>query len=301
MALSISHFTSCKILPRLSRDNLYRLSSSSSSITMKSAVSDKQSYWTDINADVKTYLEHSLPIRAPVVVHQPMHDLVFAAPKTMASALCIAAYELVGGQRSEAVVAAACAINLVHAASHTHAHLPNLLERTTPSAYGANIELLTGDAISPLGFELLARSDVEGGNSERILRVIIEIARAMGGQGVVHGRYMHVKWAKGQKGEDGVDVIQEVCKKEAALYACGAACGAILGGASEEEVEKLRTYGLYIGMIWGMMYGAGREESDRLKIAKGLAPLALEELEGFDGEKVSEFSSLVGVWLGLSE
>ncbi|KAL5978647.1 hypothetical protein ACLOJK_029764 [Asimina triloba] len=54
---------------------------------------------------------------------------------------------------------------------------------------------------------------------------------------------------------------REVCrKKEGALYACGAACGAILGGAYEEEIEKLRRFGLHAGTIYGLLYGAGKGE-----------------------------------------
>ncbi|KAF6168159.1 hypothetical protein GIB67_011544 [Kingdonia uniflora] len=49
-------------------------------------------------------------------------------------------------------------------------------------------------------------------------------------------------------------VTLQVCKKiENRLYSCGSACGAILGGVSDDEIEKLRSYGLYIELIHDIM------------------------------------------------
>ncbi|KAK9187960.1 hypothetical protein WN944_019359 [Citrus x changshan-huyou] len=53
-----------------------------------------------------------------------------------------------------------------------------------------NTELLVADAMLPFGLELLASSDnPAGNNSGRILRVMVEMTRAMGSQGVVEGQY----------------------------------------------------------------------------------------------------------------
>ncbi|KAL5978645.1 hypothetical protein ACLOJK_029762 [Asimina triloba] len=304
-ALSLQKFTVTKTLPSSSTNNLRRPSLLPCSKTMATPVSAQPSVWASINADITAYLRRTLTKREPLVVHEPMHDLVFAAPETMAPALCIAAFELVGGARTEAVLAAASAINLLRAAAYTHEHLPNLLERETPAAFRANIELLTGDSISPLGFELLARSYGDGGGveeSERIRRVIVEVARAGGARGAVEGQYKHVRWAKGSDGGEGdrLEMVKEVCrKKEGALYACGGVCGAILGGAREEEIEKLRRFGLHVGTIYGLLYGAGKGERGALAAAREVAPLALRELEGFEERKVGEISSLVDMALGL--
>ncbi|KAL5978643.1 hypothetical protein ACLOJK_029760 [Asimina triloba] len=94
-------------------------------------------------------------------------------------------------------------------------------------------------------------------------------------------------------------MVKEVCrKKEGALYACGGVCGAILGGAREEEIEKLRRFGLLVGTIYGLLYGAGKGQRGALAAAREVAPLALRELEGFEERKVGEISSLVDMPLG---
>ncbi|GFZ22001.1 hypothetical protein Acr_29g0011630 [Actinidia rufa] len=259
---------------------------------------NSQSYWASIEAEIEAHLKQAIPVRPPVEVFEPMHHLVFAAPRTKAPALCVASCELVGGDRTLALATASAL--LMHSAAYTHENLPLTdRPRARPAirhAYNPNIELLTGDGIVPFGFELLARTvDLTQNNSDRVLRVIIEMAHAVGSQGVVEGQYNEFL-AFQSNGEELHDEkwLEHVCKKkEGELHACGAACGAILGGGSEEEIEKLRKYGLYVGMIEGILNGMGRNEKGLLEMAEKLGALALKELESFSGTKAEAISSLV--------
>ncbi|KAH9749824.1 Heterodimeric geranylgeranyl pyrophosphate synthase small subunit [Citrus sinensis] len=133
-----------------------------------------------------------------------MRHFVFAAPVNMAPVLCVAACELVGGHREQAIVAAA-ALHVMHAASFIHA---NQIQ-----SFSWRMQCFR------FGLELLASSDnPAGNNSGRILRVMVEMTRAMGSQDV--------------------EMTYETYKKnEGGLHTCGAACGAILGGGSVEEIE----------------------------------------------------------------
>ncbi|CAA3014552.1 heterodimeric geranylgeranyl pyrophosphate synthase small subunit, chloroplastic-like [Olea europaea var. sylvestris] len=251
-----------------------------------------QSYCVSNEVEIKEYLKKALPIRPPFSVFEPMHHLTFTAPRTKAPVLCIAACELTGGDRSRALAAAAAAaLHLMHAATFTHENLP-VTDRPRPKPevphkFGPNVELLTGDGIMPFGLELLARSmDQAQNDPDQILRVIVEITRAIGSQGMIDGRYRELEMDLSQ--ENTGRVMDYVCeKKKVELHACGAACGAILGGGDEVEIEKLRKYGDYVGMIHGMLNGIGKnkeglieEKTERLRI------LALKELEIFKGKNV---------------
>lgn len=67
--------------------------------------------------------------------------------------------------------------------------------------------------------------------------------------------------------------------RQGELYACGAACGAILGGGSEEEIEKLRKYGVYAGMIQGLLVHHGKNSSSNTtEMVEKLRVLAMEQL-----------------------
>lgn len=163
--------------------------------------------------------------------------------------------------------------------------------------YGPNIELLISDGIVPFAMELLAQSgDPIRNNSERILRVIVEITRAFGSQGVVEGQYYELQQSALNDGGSSQRERNEraVEKKEGRLHACGAACGAIMAGGSELEVEKLRRYGFNVGKIIKILSEYEGEKDERfVKIVEEMRNLGLEELKGFEEEKIEAIRSFV--------
>ncbi|CAJ1971407.1 unnamed protein product [Sphenostylis stenocarpa] len=220
-----------------------------------------QPHWASLQAEVEAHLRQTIPIKEPLEVFRPMHQLVFAAPHTTVPTLCLAACELVGGHRSEAMAAAA-ALLLSLANAHAHEHLDD--------SEGANIALLTGDGVVSFGFELLARGEGAGRErAERVVRVIVEISRAVGSGGLIDSQHM----AKKLRAEGMKRVVE---KRDGGLHACGAACGAVLGGGSEEEIEKLRRFGFHVGMMRGM----AQRGFDKLDVEEQ-RNLALKELHFF--------------------
>ncbi|XP_042477306.1 heterodimeric geranylgeranyl pyrophosphate synthase small subunit, chloroplastic-like [Macadamia integrifolia] len=276
-----------------------------------------QSYWASISSDIEAHLKQTVQIRPPLSVYEPMHYLVFSAPRTMAPPLSIAACELVGGQPEEAIPAASV-LHLMYAASMVHQrllHSGRVVGPTTKSAdHTAGVELLTGDGIFSFGYELLARPSVHqlpDHKPERILRVIMEITRAMGAQGMVEGLCLQLRYRGSVS--DGGDTASDdgfmmgkvgkvgraVEKMEGGLYACGAACGAILGGATKEETEKLRSFGRYAGIIHGMLTSMASDEQEEeekeglSEMVEKLRSLALKELECFDHQPMVEIISSI--------
>ncbi|KAK9077557.1 hypothetical protein SSX86_005894 [Deinandra increscens subsp. villosa] len=260
----------------LARTNFIRSSSAPpppSASTTPVTVTQNLSYWDSIYSDINSHLKKSIPIRHPVSVFEPMHHLTFSPPKPTAAALCVAACEVVGGDRADAVVAAS-AIHLMHAAIYTHDHLL-LTDRPgsgIPHRFGSNVELLTGDGIMPFGFELLAGSG--GADSEKMLKVVVEIAQAVGGKGMVDG------WSG---------------RPSRRLDGCGAACGAILGGGSVEEIDRMKRFGVYVGKIQGLLSDESGSEGGKVELAEKWRDLALEELEYFEGKKIEQISTIVRV------
>ncbi|PHT43901.1 hypothetical protein CQW23_17926 [Capsicum baccatum] len=278
-----------------------------------------QSYWASIEADIEAHLKKAITIRPPEPVFEPMHYLIFATPKSTAPALCVAACELVGGDRDEAMHAAS-AIHLMHVAAYTHQHmqvrlgrelgqpgvelqykelgLARINEPKIVHKYGPNIELLTGDGIMPLAIELLANAmSPARKNSDKILRVITEVTHAMGSKGLVDGLYREVEWTR--SGDENKELFDYVCKKkEGEIHACGATCGAILGDGNDEEIERLKKYGLYVGMIQGIINGSIGRNYNKKRMEKKVEELrvwAMKELNtNFKGKKVvRQIASLI--------
>ncbi|KAK7300065.1 hypothetical protein RJT34_10897 [Clitoria ternatea] len=266
-------------------------------------ITNPHPYWASLQADIEAHLRQAIPIKEPLVVFQPMHHLAFSAPRTTVPALCLAACELVGGHRHLAMPAAS-ALLLIQAATHAHEHLPLTKPRPIPEPepvhlYAPNIELLTGDGIVPFGFELLARSDDPAHrNSERILRVIIEISRAVGTQGALNAQYIKTLGSGAQSDGKGLSHVERIKraaeKKEGGLHACSAACGAVLGRGSEEEIERLRNFGFYVGMMHEMLKRKeNNEEEEEEVIIDEVRNLALKELQLFKDRDVEAISTFI--------
>ncbi|KAL5731257.1 hypothetical protein ACHQM5_004005 [Ranunculus cassubicifolius] len=217
--------------------------------------------------DVAAHIEHALSVlKPPTSVSDPMHHQIADIPRSMAPALCIAACKAVGGKTEQAIEAAS-AIHLLHVATFTNRN--------------SNL---------PQGYELLAKlNDPNSSNPGNILRVIMEMSRAMGPEGMVQGKYEEMRCEMGW--------MDHLCeKKEGGLYACAAASGAILGGGTDEEVETLRIYGHYVGMMHGMMLNGTK---DRVKDFKYLALNQLQGLQLEKSEVIPRFMNKTCSVLGL--
>ncbi|XP_010324311.1 heterodimeric geranylgeranyl pyrophosphate synthase small subunit, chloroplastic-like [Solanum lycopersicum] len=292
---------------------------------IEAKMGQNQSYWASIESDIEAHLKKAISIRAPESVFEPMHYLTFTTPKSTAPALCVAACELVGGDRDRAM-AAASAIHLMHVATYTHQHMT--MARTEPGPviehkfgpdgilvesqakglgparnirdiepehkFGPNIELLTGDGIMPFAIELIVKAmSPARKNSDKIVSVIIEVTRAFGSQGQLEGQYRELEWA--QSGNEDEETFEYVCKKkEGEIHACGATCGAILGDGNDEEIERLRNYGLYVGIIQGIINGRNYNKKMEKRVNE-LRILAMKELNtSFKGKKLmKQIASLV--------
>ncbi|XP_071730222.1 heterodimeric geranylgeranyl pyrophosphate synthase small subunit 2, chloroplastic-like [Rutidosis leptorrhynchoides] len=275
----LAHFSHLRA--NLNRPSISLTPSAHRRSTIVASVAQKLSYQDSIHLDIDTHLKKAIPIREPISVFEPMHYLTFAPPKTTSSVLCVAACELVGGNREDAIVVGS-AIHVMNAAIYVHEHL--LLkgvkepESRTPYRFGQRIELLTSDGMMPFGLELLAKSmDLASNNADKILRIIIEITRAMGAEGMVD--CVTYKNCNGQSSRQ--------------LHGCGAACGAILGGGSEEEIGRLRKYGVYVGKIEGVLSEKDGNGGGKMELIEKWRALAIMELEYFDGKKIEQISSLM--------
>ncbi|MCE5166288.1 hypothetical protein HAX54_016952 [Datura stramonium] len=171
------------------------------------------------------------------------------------------------------------------------------LEKGIEHKFGPNIELQMRDAITSFAIELLTKAlSPARNNTDKIMRVIVEVTRSFGSRGLLEGHYREIEWSR--SGNQDEEVLEYMCKKkEGEIYACGAACGAILGDGSDEEVENLRNYGLYVGIIQGITKGVGRNYNKKRmeKRVEELRVLAMKELNtNFKGKKLMrQIASLV--------
>ncbi|XP_030462699.2 geranylgeranyl pyrophosphate synthase, chloroplastic-like [Syzygium oleosum] len=183
-----------------------------------------------------------------------MRYSLLAGGKRVCTVLCLVACELVGGQESMAMPSA-CAVQMIHAMSLIHDDLPCMdnddLRRGKPTnhkVFGEDVAVLAGDALVVYTFEHIV-VETKGVPSTRIVRAIFELARSIGAEGVVAGQVVDIS-SEGMA-DLGLEQLEFIhLHKTAALLEASAVLGAIMGGGSNEEVEKLRNFARCIGLLY---------------------------------------------------
>ncbi|ESQ50582.1 hypothetical protein EUTSA_v10022750mg [Eutrema salsugineum] len=320
-----------KIQPFLLRQKLTALSvtreESNNSIVQEgeedSLKFDFMSYMIGKADSVNQALDSAVSLREPIKIHEAMRYSLLAGGKRVRPVLCIAACELVGGEES-AALPAACAVEMIHTMSLIHDDLPCMdnddLRRGKPTnhkVFGEDVAVLAGDALLSFAFEHLATSRV---SPARVVRAIGELARAVGSEGLVAGQIVDLSSEGMDQNDVGLELLEFIhIHKTAVLLEAATVLGAIVGGGSDEEIEKLRRFARCIGLLFQVVDDildvtksseelgktAGKDLiADKLtypklmglekskEFAKKLMSDAQEQLQGFDPEKVAPLLAL---------
>ncbi|HTY80855.1 MAG TPA: farnesyl diphosphate synthase [Candidatus Bathyarchaeia archaeon] len=202
-------------------------------------------------------LDRFLPTEAlpPESLHKAMRYSVFAGGKRLRPVLVAAGAEAVGGH-AEAVMPAACAVEMIHTYSLIHDDLPAMdnddFRRGVPTnhkVFGEAIAILAGDALLTLAFRLLA--DSAGVDAQRLREVVAEVADAAGSAGMVGGQVADIECEGKPADAATVDYIHS--HKTAALIRASIRSGAILAGATPSELQALRAAGEALGLAFQIM------------------------------------------------
>lgn len=114
--------------------------------------------------------------------------------------------------------------------------------------HSEGIAVLAGDALLSFAFEHIAR-ETKGVPADRVLRCVAHLGRAVGSEGLVAGQIVDLAC----EGDPtvGLEVLEYVhIHKTAVLLESSVVCGAILGGASDEEISRLSKYALNVGHLF---------------------------------------------------
>ena len=219
---------------------------------------DFAKYVKEKNAAIEQALSDSVPTIYPERLHESMRYSLLAGGKRIRPCLAIAACEMVGGKQ-EVVMPTACALEMIHTMSLIHDDLPMMdnddFRRGVPTnhkVYGEEMAILAGDALLSHAFEYIAR-ETKGVEAEKILRVIADVGKCVGSEGLVGGQVVDIE-SEGLAME-GKPVSLETLKyihahKTGALLETAVVSGAILGGGTEEDIERLGKYAYDIGLAF---------------------------------------------------
>src|SRR5215216_4958538 len=204
---------------------------------------------------IEVELNNLLPssATAPEKIHQAIRWSVFAGGKRFRPALLLATGQAFGAANN-VLIRTACAFEMVHTYSLIHDDLPAMddddLRRGRPTCHVRFDEataILAGDALQTLAFQAIAQ-DQELSPETRIA-LISELVRAAGTpEGMVAGQALDMEAETRQVNGAQLEEIHRL--KTGALIVAAARCGAIIGGAREEELAAVTNYGSQLGLLF---------------------------------------------------
>ena len=207
-------------------------------------------------ADVDVALERFLPVEDafPAEIHRAVRYSVFAGGKRLRPLLVLAASDVFRVPIQHAMPAA-CALEMIHTYSLIHDDLPALDDDdyrrgrlSNHKVFGEAMAILAGDALLTLAFETLAAEAPAYFRAATVVRLMEELANASGMAGMIGGQVVDLL-SEGQ--EVNADVLDYIHKhKTGKLFTCCIRSGAIMGGASIEELQRLTTFSEKIGLAF---------------------------------------------------
>ena len=190
-------------------------------------------------------------------VFQAMNYSVLAGGKRIRPILMLETYKLFGGS-NKAIESFVAAIEMIHTYSLVHDDLPAMdddeLRRgklTTHAKFGEAMGVLAGDGLLNYAFEIALDTldETKGADNRAVIRSLKVLAKKAGIYGMIGGQVVDVE-AEKQYGisKNRLDFIYEL--KTGALIEAAMMIGAILGGATDEEVEQIEEVAKKIGLAF---------------------------------------------------
>lgn len=251
-------------------------------------------------------------LEIPASLKDSMDYSLQAGGKRIRPILLLAVVHELGGSHPDAIKVAA-AIEMIHTYSLIHDDLPSMdnddLRRGMPTnhkVYGEAVAILAGDALLTYSFGVVAR--LQHVSSDDKIRLIDLMSVSAGAEGMVGGQVLDIE---GEEKKLSLEELEQVHRlKTGALLTYSILAGAILGGATPEQILAFSKFGEHFGLAFQIQDDildvtgtsqelgktAGKDESSEKSTYPGLLtlPKAKEKLDYHASEALSAIRSLGG-------
>lgn len=201
--------------------------------------------------EIDVVIDDSLSKLEPESLYESSEYLIKAGGKKFRPALTLLSCQAVGGKPEKALKAAA-AIELTHTFSLIHDDIMDNddTRRGKPAVHkvwGEPLAILAGDSLFAKSFELLSQSAEDNIAYERVVDALQVLTNSC--INICEGQALDMVF------EDTFNVTKDeymnmIYKKTGDLITASTTIGAIMGGASSNEIQALRTYGKQIGLAF---------------------------------------------------
>lgn len=207
--------------------------------------------------EIEQILRSYLPISEghQKLIMEAMEYNVMAGGKRLRPMLMQETYRLFGGE-GKLIEPFMAAIEMIHTYSLVHDDLPAMDNddyrrgrKTTHVVYGEAMGILTGDALLNFAFETATKAfTMCPEKSVQIGKAMQVLSQKAGIYGMIGGQVVDVESAGTNLSKEVLDFIYEL--KTSALIECSMMVGAILAGATEEEVRIVEKIAKSVGIAF---------------------------------------------------
>lgn len=251
-----------------------------------------QQFINGVRVEVDRALDTLVPAEdiEPQRLHQAIRWSLFGGGKRIRPAIVFAAGKTFGAEEAK-LIRTAAAIEMIHTYSLIHDDLPSMddddLRRgraTCHKQFGEATAILAGDVLQTLAFKAIAEDESLSPGVR--LRLISVIASASGTpKGMVAGQQLDLD-AEGN--EVSISQLEQIHSlKTGALISASATAGAIVGGASNDELAAVKSYAEKLGLLFQIT-------DDLLDVTQGTETLGKTAGKDAAAEKAT-YPSLYGL------
>ncbi|MSS63753.1 polyprenyl synthetase family protein [Velocimicrobium porci] len=188
-------------------------------------------------------------------VIEAMNYSVKAGGKRLRPILMWETYQLFGGTVRETIEPFMAAIEMIHTYSLVHDDLPAMDndeyrrgKKTTHVVYGEAMGILAGDGLLNFAFETACRSFSHNTDGDTTVEALQVLTRKPGIYGMLGGQVIDVESVNQEITMEKLEIIHKL--KTSALIEASMMIGAILAGASEEEIKEIEFAARQIGLAF---------------------------------------------------
>ena len=201
-------------------------------------------------------LDEYLPIEYPEDIFKSMKYTVTLPGKRLRPVMCLETCKIMGGDIENALPTA-CAIEMLHAQSLIHDDLPCMdnddFRRGKPSnhkVFGEAIAVLAGDALLSFAPQLIIEKS-KNLSSETLIKVLHEFCHTAGAYKLIAGQVADIESEKGNVKGDKAETLEFIhTHKTADLFKLALKTGAIIAGATDEQVKEMDRFGQTFGIAF---------------------------------------------------
>ena len=188
-------------------------------------------------------------------IFEAMEYSLMAGGKRLRPLFIRESYRLFGGEEDDVVESFMAAMEMIHTYSLVHDDLPAMDnddfrrgKPTTHKVFGEDMGILAGDALLNFAYETALKGVGQARKTEDAVRALQILSEKAGVFGMVGGQVVDVEMTGKPLTEAQIDFIDRL--KTGALLEASLMMGAVLAGATEEQMGQMERIGTCIGMAF---------------------------------------------------